>query len=141
MNYNLCMEKIPRVGVGVIIRRDNKVLLGQRKNAHGVGTWCPPGGHLEFMETIEDCVLRETAEEAGVKIKNLQKPVFAEEIHLKENKHYINLLVTADWDSLEPELNEPDKFELWDWFGWDNLPSPLFLPMQIHIDQGYNPFE
>ena len=134
------MQKVPRVGVGVIIKRDNTVLLGQRKNAHGTGSWCPPGGHLEFMETVEDCARRETQEEAGVEIKNIQKPVLTEDFFTEEEKHYITLLVTTEWESGEPQLLEPEKCEKWDWFNWDELPSPLFLPMQNHIDQGYNPF-
>lgn len=134
------MEKIPKIGVGVIIRKDNKILLGKRKNAHGTGTWCPPGGHLEFMETITACAKRETDEESGLVITNIQKPVFTEDFFKEEDKHYITMLVTTDWESGEPELREPHKCEEWKWFAWDELPSPLFLPMQNHIDQGYNPF-
>jgi 8-oxo-dGTP diphosphatase len=134
------MEKIPKIGVGVIIRKDNKILLGKRKNAHGTGTWCPPGGHLEFMETITACAKRETDEESGLVITNIQKPVFTEDFFKEEDKHYITMLVTADWELGEPELREPHKCEEWKWFAWDELPSPLFLPMQNHIDQGYNPF-
>ncbi len=44
-------NKRPKVGLGVLIFKDGKVLLGKRKGAHGEGTWCPPGGHLEFGET------------------------------------------------------------------------------------------
>jgi 8-oxo-dGTP diphosphatase len=42
--------KRPKVGVGVIIKKDGKVLMGKRKNAHGDGTWSFTGGHLEFGE-------------------------------------------------------------------------------------------
>ena len=138
--YSTDMEKIPRIGVGVIITKNNKVLLGQRKNAHGTGSWCPPGGHLEFMETINECAHRETTEEVGVNIKDIQKPVFTEDFFKEEDRHYITMLVTTKWDSGEVKLMEPEKCEKWDWFGWDELPSPLFLPLQNHIDQGYNPF-
>jgi 8-oxo-dGTP diphosphatase len=133
-------KQVPRIGIGVIIRKDNKVLLGKRKNAHEPGSWCPPGGHLEFMETIEDCARRETNEESGLAITNIQPPVFTEDFFTEEKKHYITMLVTADWESGEVELREPDKCEEWRWFAWDELPSPLFLPMQNHIDQGYTPF-
>jgi len=135
------MEKLPRIGVGVIITKDKKVLLGQRKGAHGMGTWCPPGGHLEFMETIEECARRETMEEVGVVIRDIQKPVFTEDFFKEEDRHYITMLVTTKWASGEIKLMEPDKCEQWDWFSWDGLPSPLFLPMQNHIDQGYDPFQ
>ncbi len=134
------MEKIPRIGVGVIIRKDGKILLGKRKNAHGLGSWCPPGGHLEFMESIDDCAIRETEEECGLKIKNLKKAVYTEDFFKEEDRHYITMLVTTDWESGEPELREPEKCQEWKWFSWDELPEPLFLPMKNYIDQGYNPF-
>jgi len=134
------MQQTPKVGVGVIIIKDKKVLLGQRKNAHGTGSWCPPGGHLEFMETIEDCARRETMEEVGLLIGDIQKPVFTEDFFKEENKHYITMLVNTHWKSNEPQLLEPEKCAKWDWFSWDELPSPLFLPLQNHINKGYNPF-
>lgn len=38
----------PRIGVGVLIFRDGKLLLGKRRGSHGAGDWSAPGGHLEF---------------------------------------------------------------------------------------------
>jgi 8-oxo-dGTP diphosphatase len=135
------MNSVPRVGVGVIIIKDGKVLLGKRKNAHGEGSWCLPGGHLEFFETIEDCARRETEEEVGLTITAIQKTVFTEDFFVEEQKHYITMLVTSAWESGEVVLREPEKCERWEWFDWDNLPSPLFLPLQNHINQGYSPFK
>jgi 8-oxo-dGTP diphosphatase len=62
------MER-PRVGIGVIILKNGRVLLGKRKSSHGTGTWHFPGGHLEFGESLEDCSRREVLEETGMKIK------------------------------------------------------------------------
>jgi 8-oxo-dGTP diphosphatase len=33
----------------------------------------------------------------------------------------------------EPELTEPDKCEGWEWFDWDNLPSPIFSTIPLLI--------
>ena len=49
----------PRVGVGVIVLREGRVLLGRRLGSHGAGTWQFPGGHLEAFERVEDCARRE----------------------------------------------------------------------------------
>ena len=68
----LKMDKKPKIGVGVIVIKENKVLLGKRKGSHGEGEYAFPGGHLEYMETIEDCARRETLEETGIKIKNIR---------------------------------------------------------------------
>ncbi|MFH1089115.1 MAG: NUDIX hydrolase [Candidatus Uhrbacteria bacterium] len=136
------MEEIkrPKVGVGVIIKKDGKVLMGKRKNAHGDGTWSFTGGHLEFGESVEDCAIRETLEETGVKIKNLRSWVYTNDIFEKEGKHYITLFVVADYDSGKPSITEPDRWDVWDWFEWNNLPKPLFVPIENLLKAGHNPF-
>ncbi len=62
------MTHPPRVGVGVLVVRDDRVLLLRWINAHGVGNWSPPGGHLELGEPPEDCAIHETKEETGLDI-------------------------------------------------------------------------
>jgi len=131
----------PNVGVGVIIKKDNQVLLGKRKNAHGDGTWSFPGGHLEFNEEVEDCARREVMEETGLKIKNLKQATFTNDVFQKENKHYVTLYVMGEYISGEPRVMEPEKCEKWDWFEWDNLSEPLFIPILNLLKQSFNPFK
>ena len=40
------MENRPKIGVGIIVIKDGKILFGKRKNAHNEGSWSFPGGHL-----------------------------------------------------------------------------------------------
>ncbi len=40
----------PKVGVGVMILKDGKVLLTKRKGSHGAGMYSFPGGHLEYKK-------------------------------------------------------------------------------------------
>ena len=64
------MEKQIRVGVGLyIFNVNNQLLLGLRKSEHGKGTWCPPGGHMEYGESNEQAAIREALEETGLKIQ------------------------------------------------------------------------
>lgn len=133
------MER-PKIGVAVIVRKNGKVLLGKRKNSHGDGTWGFPGGHLEFNETIENCAERETEEEAGIKIKNTKKAYFTNDIFPKEEKHYVTLFVVSDYDSGDAKVMEPDKCEELGWFDWNNLPKPLFTPIENLVKEGFNPF-
>jgi len=131
--------KVVRVGVGVCIVKDGKVLLGQRLNAHGAGSWCFPGGHLEYGESWEECAEREVAEECGLKI---HKPVFVvatNDLFTDEGKHYITLYMKANWKSGEPEVLEREKMVKWQWFDWDALPSPIFIPMANLIKTGFRP--
>lgn len=135
------MDKKPQVGVGVIVIKDGKILMGKRKNAHGQGSWCCPGGHLNFGESIQNCAKREVLEETGIKIKNLRLGSYTNDIFKKEGKHYVTLFVIADYDFGEVKVMEPELCEKWDWFDWDNLPQPLFLPYQNLAKQNFNPFD
>lgn len=128
----------PKIGVGVIIIKENKILLGKRKNAHGDGTWSFPGGHLEFNEEIEACAIREVKEETNISIKNLRKLTFTNDMFEKEGKHYVTLFIIAEFDSGEVKNMEPDKCELWDWFEQDKFPQPLFTPIQNLLKQKFN---
>lgn len=62
-------EKTIKVGLGLYILNDRgQVLLGLRKAKHGEGTWCPPGGHLEYGESFEEGAVREAFEETGIRV-------------------------------------------------------------------------
>lgn len=125
----------PLIGVAVILIKDGLVLLGKRKNAHGKGTWALPGGHLELNETIEACAKREVFEETGLSIKHIHQLTYTNDIFIEEQKHYVTLFVTADYDHVRLELKEPHKCEQWAWFPWDDLPKPRFLPLENLLKQ------
>ena len=133
-------QQKPKVGVGVVIKKEGKVLLGKRKGAHGEGSWSFPGGHLEFGETPETCARREVSEEVGIEIKNIKPATFTNDIFEKEQKHYITVYVTAEYATGEVAVMEPDKCEEWRWFSWAALPDPLFIPIGNLLKQGYSPF-
>jgi ADP-ribose pyrophosphatase YjhB (NUDIX family) len=54
------------IGVGGAVVRDQQLLLVRRASRHGRGNWQLPGGFIEPDETIEQAVVREVEEEAGV---------------------------------------------------------------------------
>ena len=131
---------MPKVGMGIVVVKDNKILMMQRRNAHGDGSWSIPGGHLEYFEELENCAIREVFEETGVKVKN---PTFVDvtnDFFPEEDKHYITIFMKAEYESGEPKITEPDKCVNVDWREFEKLPSPLFIPFQNLIDRGFNPF-
>lgn len=121
-------EKIPRIGVGVFIFKDGKFVMGCRRGAHGEGSWSVPGGHLEYGETPEQTAAREVMEEIGVKIKNIRFGGITNDVFADEDKHYITIWMISDHDEGELVITEPDRYIGADWFDFDSLPEPLFLP-------------
>ncbi|MBU0894746.1 MAG: NUDIX domain-containing protein [Nanoarchaeota archaeon] len=133
----------PRVGVSVIIIKDNKVLLGKRIGSHGQGTWAFPGGHIELFNNLIDTCIKEVKEETDLDINIIDaNPVaVTNDFFTKNNKHYITLFFRAKIiNEKEPKLTEPDKCEGWYWFSWNELPSPLFIPIQNLLKQNFKPF-
>ena len=131
------MSKRPLVGIAVIVIKDNRVLLGKRKNSHGSGTWAFPGGHLEFNESIEDCARREVFEETGIHIDHLRCGPYTNDIFAGEGKHYVTLFVTADYESGTPVVKEPHKCEKWAWCRWPPDVHPCFLPIKNLLKLNY----
>lgn len=122
-----------KVGVGVMIFKDEKILMGKRKNSHGDGEYSFTGGHLEYMEGFKECAIRETLEEAGIKIKNI-KFLCIKNTFLYKPEHYIHIGLIADWESGESKNLEPEKCKGWSWYDLDNLPKPIFNLANLMID-------
>ncbi len=130
------MKNEPKVGIGVLIFQDAKLLLGKRKSSHGAYTWGPPGGHLEFGESFEACALREVQEETGLLLADLQVTEISNDIFLEENKHYVSIFLRAPYPQGQVLQNlEPHKIESWHWFDLAALPQPLFLPLQNLLEK------
>ncbi len=119
------MENQTKIGIGVLILKDGKILMGKRKSSHGAGEYSFPGGHLEYLESFEECAMRETLEETGIGIQNIQFQFLSNVTHYAP-KHYVHIGLTAEWKSGVPQIMEPEKCESWDWYDVDNLPTPMF---------------
>jgi len=122
----------PKVGVGVLVVRDGRVLLGRRKGAHGAGQWSVPGGHMEAGEEFDETCEREVEEETGMRVSfSSVAPIdFTNDVFAEEDLHYVTLFFFAEAAG-EPRNMEPDRLDgEWQWFGLDHLPDPLFPPLK-----------
>lgn len=126
----------PKIGVGVLIVREGKLLLGRRLGSHGAESWSAPGGHLEFGETPEACAQREVLEETALIVGKTSRVTFTNDFFNEEKKHYVTLFLLAEEFSGTPERCEPEKCAGWAWFAADELPQPLFAPLATLHQQG-----
>lgn len=127
--------RIPRVGVAIVVFYESKILLGKRKGSFAAGEWCCPGGHLEFGESVEDCMRRELAEETGLEVLSYELGPWMSTV-FDEERHYITLYTFVHTFEGIPQLCEPDKCEGWQWFALDDLPTPLFVTVQKAVERG-----
>jgi 8-oxo-dGTP diphosphatase len=129
----------PRIGTAVFIVNDGKVLVGRRQGVHGAGSWCPPGGHLEHGETWEECVRRETREEAGIEIRNVRFVGAVNTVSEEWETHYVTIFMQADYLSGEVTNCEPHKCDGWEWVKWEDIPTPRFPMFETFLRDGYHP--
>ncbi len=122
------MQKVPRIGVGVFVFKDGKFLMGKRMGSNGEGSWSVPGGHLEFGESFEETAMREVFEETGLVVQNVRFGAVTNDYFKDEDKHYVTVWMLSDYKSGDATIMEPDKFVDQEWFSFETLPSPLFLP-------------
>ena len=125
----------PRIGLGVIIKSGNKILLGKRKNSHDAGVWAVPGGHLEKFETLEDTALREVKEETGMEVKYIETIGHVEDFYQEDYYHYISFYIKTKWIRGEPRVLEPDKCEEWRWFKLDEIPDNAAFSLKNFINK------
>jgi 8-oxo-dGTP diphosphatase len=129
----------PQVGVGVLVVQSGLLLLGKRKGSHGAGSWSAPGGSLEFGEDIEACARRELLEETGLAASSVDLGPYSNDVFRQAQRHFLTVFVVARGITGTPQNLEPDKCEGWAWFAWDELPTPLFQPLQTLLRIGWRP--
>ena len=129
-------------GIGVMLLKDGKILLGRRNDdpkkasskLKGEGTWTMPGGRLEFKESFEDAARRETLEETGIRLKSVK--VFSLNNDMVDTAHFVTVgLICEDFEG-EAQVMEPEEITQWEWFDLKSLPEPLYFPSR-EIIQNY----
>lgn len=128
-------EPMVRIGTGVIVVKDNKILTGIRQGSHGSGRRAFPGGHVDLTDkSLEEAGEREVFEETGMAVKVRQGEGGADFIRtfdiLSEcgKKRYVTLYMIADYiaggsfneDGSVVPL-EPQKCQSWEWNSLEEL--------------------
>ncbi len=80
------------LAVGGVLWHNGKVLLVQRGNNPGKGTWTIPGGYVDLGESIGEAVIREIQEETGIKAEPLSIIALRDRPGEKHNTYFVFLM-------------------------------------------------
>ncbi|MBU0532374.1 NUDIX hydrolase [Candidatus Micrarchaeota archaeon] len=95
----------------IVLFNGDKLLLLKRKN----GLWEFPGGGIEWGETPEKSVIRETKEETGLSVENLSFLTVTSAIYEKEGseKHSIYIVYKGTTTDEDVKLSEEHDEYRW----------------------------
>lgn len=131
----------PGLGVGVMILKENKILLGLRNpdkvkassELQGQGTWTMPGGKVEFMEKLVDAAKRELEEETSLKATKIDVLCISDD--MTDTAHYVTVGFIVKEYTGEVKAMEPETILEWQWFDLDDLPTNLYKPSAVCIEK------
>jgi 8-oxo-dGTP diphosphatase len=119
---------LPKVGVGVLlVDESGRVLLTLRDRPPEAGHWSIVGGKLDFLETLEQCAVRETLEEVGVNIAIDSLLCVTDHCLPAEGQHWVSPAYLARILGGEAKNREPRKTREVRWFPSDHLPPNLTM--------------
>jgi len=108
-------NKQPRVVIGALIYNDDKkIFLAQSKKWSD--RWVVPGGHLEWGESLEECVRREVREETNLEVDDIELVGIQECIGPKDfnkEKHMIFIDYSCKAVGNDVKLNDEIQEYVW----------------------------
>lgn len=124
----------PRVGCGVAIVSDGKLLLIRRARPPEAGCWSLPGGKVDLWERVEETARREIAEEIGLALGPLDLLCVVDQLTPEDHAHWVSPTFLATEFEGEPALLEPEKHTGLGWFPLDALPGPHALSVSAAVE-------
>lgn len=128
----------PPIAAAIIVK-DGRVLLVQRRVKEGSLSWQFPAGEVEEGESPGQAAVRETQEETGLTVAEIE--VLGERVHPATGR---TMLYVA-CDVIEGEARVVDEEELVD-FTWSQhdqlaqyIPHGLFPAVQTYLDSTLKP--
>jgi 8-oxo-dGTP diphosphatase / 2-hydroxy-dATP diphosphatase len=108
-----------------IVTKGEEVLLGMKKRGFGAGRWNGFGGKVQEGESIEAAAIRETKEEAGIEVKNMQE-VGVLDFEFEGNKEIleVHVFTTGQYEG-EPVETEEMRPQ---WFTFREVPYTEMWP-------------
>jgi 8-oxo-dGTP diphosphatase len=98
------------------------------------GCWSIVGGKLDYLETLQECAVRETREEVGLDVSVASLLCVTDHLLPQESQHWVSPAYLGRVLQGKARNCEPQKISQVRWFGLAELPANLTLTARKAID-------
>ena len=122
----------PLVSVDILLKKDNKVLLGRRVNKPAQGYFFSTGGRIKKNESIDNAKARVALNELNIELKFMPKFIgvfehfYDDSIYESVTTHYVNIAYEYEVEEI-PDLPAEQHSE-YKWF----TVNELLKSKQVH---------
>ena len=130
--FKTVVDSTPLVSIDILLKKDNKVLLGRRVNKPAQGYFFSIGGRINKNETIDNAMARVALNELNIYLKSTPEFIgvfehfYDDSMYENVSTHYVNLAYEYE---VEEVLNLPtEQHNEYQWF----TVSELLKSKQVH---------
>jgi ADP-ribose pyrophosphatase YjhB (NUDIX family) len=121
----------PKVGAGVLLSEDKKILLVRRSVEPEIGKWTLPAGFVEGDEDPRETAARECLEETGLEVRIDD---LLEVIHGREHSSGATIVIIYTGEVLGGQLDAQDDADAAKYFSATDLPPLAFKATRVAIE-------
>ena len=123
--FKTVVDSTPLVSIDILLKRENKVLLGRRVNKPAQGYFFSIGGRINKNETIDNAMARVALNELNIYLKSTPEFIgvfehfYDDSMYENVSTHYVNLAYEYEVEEI-PNLPTEQHSE-YQWFSIDEL--------------------
>ena len=124
-NFKTVISSTPLISIDLLVKKDNKILLGKRINKPAQGCLFSIGGRVYKNETINSAMMRIASNELNISLKltpsfiGVFEHFYDDSVYRDVSTHYVNLAHELE---VEKSLDLPtDQHSEYKWFNIDRL--------------------
>ncbi|MFZ2096578.1 MAG: NUDIX hydrolase [Anaerolineales bacterium] len=125
----------PKVAVAILIRKEDRILLVQRRYDPKKGHWTLPSGFVDAGEDPVEAAKRECLEETGLQIHNIK---LLDVIFSQEHPRGASILIVYRAEIQSGRLIAGDDANQAGFFDLHDLPPLAFTSTQQIVDRYFN---
>ena len=123
--FKTIIDSAPLISIDILLKKDNKFLLGRRVNKPAQGYFFSTGGRINKNESIDNAMARIALNELNIELKSIPKFIgvfehfYDDSIYKNVSTHYVDIAYEYEVKEI-PDLPTEQHSE-YKWFTIDEL--------------------